>query len=313
MNINEKILVLGADGFIGGNLTKCLMKKNNIEVIAFDLFRDNKARNIPSSKNLKLFSGNFLNKDDLRRALSGVDYVFHLISLTTPGSSMNDPLIDVETNIKGTITLLDECVKSGVKRVIFSSSGGAIYGNQESDGFSEDDKTNPISPYAISKLTIEKYLEYYRVHFGLEYLILRYSNPYGPGQNVKGSQGVIPIFLNLVKNDDIINVFGNGENIRDYIFIDDLIDMTLRLYDQDNLHRIYNVGSGESFSINDIIAIIRKITMKDVNVKYLPARSIDVDKVRMDTKRVFQEIGKKKMSALNDGVKKTWDWIISLD
>jgi UDP-glucose 4-epimerase len=305
----EKILVLGADGFIGSNLVKSLLKRSNTEVVAFDLFRNGKAKNLMPAENLTLFAGNFLNRNDIERAVDGIDYVFHFISLTTPGSSMDDPLIDVETNVKGSIVLLDKCAKAGVKRIIFPSSGGAIYGNQDKEKYSEIDQVNPISPYAISKLTIEKYLEYYKVHHGLDYLVLRYSNPYGPGQNIAGSQGIIPIFLNLIKQEKPINVFGDGNNIRDYIYIDDLIDITLKIYNKKNNYSIYNIGSGSIATINNVLDIIKEVVRKDCIINYLPDRDIDVKRVVLDLKRISNEIPNKKFIDLHEGIKRTWDWI----
>jgi len=308
---NKKILILGADGFLGSNLVKSLFADKKYEIRAFDLFKDGTSRNLAGfEKKLEIFQGNFLNQSDLKKALKGIDFVFHYISLTTPGSSMKDPLIDVETNIRGTIILLEECVKAKVKKVIFSSSGGAIYGNQEKDLLNEDDLQNPISPYAISKLAIEKYLEYYRLNHGLEYLIFRYSNPYGPGQNIVGSQGIIPIFLNLVKQKKPITIFGDGKNVRDYIFIDDAIENTKKLaFKQNTKHRIYNIGKGEGATINEIVSAIQKATKMKMKIKKMPARSIDVRRVVLDTDRIKKEINYSSDTSLEKGIQKTWNWI----
>lgn len=307
--MKSKILVLGADGFIGSNLVKRLSKRSDTDVVGFDLFKDGKAKNLDPAENLELFSGNFLNRSDLGRALRGADYVFHLVSLTTPGSSMDDPLIDTETNIKGTIALLEECTKANIKKVIFSSSGGAIYGNQDEGVFSEDSQTNPISPYAISKLTIEKYLEYFRLHHGLQYLVLRYSNPYGPGQNVVGSQGIIPIFLNLVKQNLPIVVYGKGDNVRDYIYIDDLVAITETIFDKRTKFNVYNVGSGVGISISAVISEIESVTGKKAKVNNLPKRDIDVESVVLDIGRISDEFGGFERVSLRDGIRKTWEWL----
>lgn len=306
----ENILILGADGFIGSSLVKSLQKDKKYKILAFDLFKDGVSKNIDFfDKNLIMVQGNFLNKEDLKNALEGIDYVFHFISLTTPGSSMNDPLIDVNTNIVGTINLLEECVKAKIKKVIFASSGGAIYGNQNGGIYDEESITNPISPYAISKLTIEKYLEYYRINKGLDYLILRYANPYGPGQNVVGSQGIIPIFLNLIKNNKTITIFGDGGNIRDYIYIDDLINITKILFSKKTKSNIYNIGSGRGESINEVISIIKKVTDKDILIENKPSRSVDVEKIVLNTKRSLDETNYLSRTSLQKGIQKTWVWI----
>jgi UDP-glucose 4-epimerase len=309
MKNKEKILVLGADGFIGSNLVKSLLVDGYI-IRAFDLFKDGQSRNLEDVRGeVEIFPGNFLNKDDISRALENIDYVFHFISLTTPGSSMNDPLIDVDTNIRGTIMLLEECVNKKIKKIIFSSSGGSIYGNQKKDLFTEEDGTQPISPYAISKLAIEKYLEYYRLHMGLDYLILRYANPYGIGQNVVGSQGIIPIFLNLVKQNKKITVFGDGENIRDYVYIDDAIEMTKRIFNINTKYKIYNVGSGMGVSINEVINILEVIVGKKIDIERQPARDIDVQKIVLNNERILKEVDFKPEIMLQDGIIKTWNWL----
>jgi UDP-glucose 4-epimerase len=313
MKLNKiQILILGADGFIGSNLVKSLQKEKKYKIFAFDHFRGGVSRNIQSfDKDLVMVPGDFLNKEDIKKALVGIDYVFHFISLTTPGSSMNEPLIDVNTNIVGTINLLEECVIAEVKRVIFSSSGGAIYGNENKDIYAEEDATNPISPYAISKLTIEKYLEYFKINKGLDYLILRYANPYGPGQNVVGSQGIIPIFLNLIRQDKPITIFGDGKNIRDYIYIDDLINITKLLFSKKTKYKIYNVGSGKGESINEIISIMSKVVKKNIKIENKPARLIDVRKIVLDSIRSVAETAytMTMRTSLEDGIRKTWNWI----
>lgn len=311
MKNRKNILILGADGFLGSNLAKSLLKDEKYKIRAFDLFKDGTNRNLAGfEKQLEIFPGNFLNRADLKKALEGIDFVFHYISLTTPGSSMKDPLIDVDTNVRGTIILLEECIKAKVKKVVFPSSGGAIYGNQEKKKLSEDDPQNPISPYAISKLAIEKYLEYYRLNFGLDYLILRYSNPYGPGQNIVGSQGIIPIFLNLVKQGKPITIFGDGENMRDYIFIDDAIEATKKIAFKGNTKfRIYNVGKGDGTTINEVVDAIGKSTGRKIGIKKTPARSVDVRRIVLDISRAAKEIKYSRGVDLDDGIKRTWNWI----
>jgi UDP-glucose 4-epimerase len=159
-------------------------------------------------------------------------------------------------------------------------------------------------------LAIEKYLEYFRVRRGLDYLVLRYSNPYGPGQNVVGTQGIIPIFLNLVKQNKPITIFGDGENVRDYIFIDDVIENTKKIVFRNKVkYRIYNIGKGEGTTINQVIDTIRKATGKNIKVKKTPARSIDVRRIVLDTGRIREEISISSGISLEEGVGKTWTWV----
>lgn len=309
----KKLLILGADGFIGSNLAKSLHKERKYKIFAFDLFKDGISRNLDCfDDDFIMIQGNFLNKEDLKKALKGIDYVFHFISLTTPGSSMNEPLIEIDTNIKGTISLLELCVKEKIKRIIFASSGGAIYGDQNKNIYNENDNTEPISPYAISKLAIEKYLRYFKKHSGLDYLILRYSNPYGPGQNIIGSQGIIPIFLNLIKQKKPITIFGDGKNLRDYIYIDDLVNITKMIFYRKVGYPIYNVGSGEKYTINGIVRIIEKVTGNKIEIKKLQERDVDVKRISLNIERVKKETAYAKFIPLEEGIKRTWKWLANM-
>jgi len=309
-----KYLVLGADGFLGSCFVDKLLIDSSNEVVAFDRFLNGKSKNLEHLRGkIEFLAGDFLNQDDIDKATKGVDVVFHCISLTTPASSIKDPFIDIDTNIRGTVRLLEVCVRNGVSRFIFPSSGGTIYGDYFREKFSEDDVTKPNSPYGISKLTIERYLEYFKINSGLDYLIFRYSNPYGPRQNFVGSQGVIPIFLNKMKNYEQVIIFGDGENVRDYIYVDDCIDMSIKILSKDKLnHCLYNVGSGNGISINDLIRVVENVTGDKFLIKHNPSRSCDVKRVVLDNSRLFKEIGEKRLLSLEEGVKIMWNQIKTL-
>ena len=175
--------------------------------------------------------------------------------------------------------------------------------------YNEDDKTEPISPYAISKLTIENYLRYFKKRSNLDYLILRYSNPYGPGQNFIGNQGIIPIFLNLIRQKKPITIFGDGENLRDYIFIEDLVNITKKIFDKKLKYSVYNVGSGENRTINEIVEMIEDIALSRVKIKKLQQRNIDVRRIALDIERIKNEVGYKEFISLEKGIRKTWSWL----
>lgn len=309
-----KYLVLGADGFLGSYFVEKLVSLGDTDVRAFGRFLKGKSRNLEHLRGkIEFFNGDFLNQNDLDKATQGVDVVLHCISLTTPVSSMNDPFIDIDTNIRGTVKLLEICVRNHISRFIFLSSGGTIYGNYFKEKFSEDDITRPISPYGISKLTIERYLEYFKINFGLDYLVFRYSNPYGLRQNLIGSQGVIPIFLNKIKNHEFITVFGNGKNVRDYIYVDDCINMSMEILLKVKLnYPLYNIASGIGISVNDIINVIENVTADKFLIKNSPSRDCDLKNVVLDNSRLFKEIGKKQLVNLEDGVRIMWNKIKSL-
>ncbi|MCK5055504.1 MAG: NAD-dependent epimerase/dehydratase family protein [Candidatus Aminicenantes bacterium] len=308
--MSKKCLILGADGFLGSYFTEKLLAKG-CKIRAFDIFRDGKSNNLEHLRGkIEFFAGDFLNQNDTFHAAKNINAVFHFISSTTPASSNRDPLIDIDVNLRATVHLLEKCVQHKVEQIVFPSSGGTIYGNIKKEKFSENDLTVPITPYGISKLAIERYLEYFNINFGLDYLIFRYSNPYGPRQNLVGSQGIIPIFLNKIRNNEAISIFGDGENVRDYIYIEDSINLSLEFFFKINRKfNVYNIGSGTGISINEIVRIIKKVTGKKFLIKYLPARSCDLRRVVLDNSRLLTEADNRNFVSLEEGIRLLWESI----
>lgn len=308
-----KCLVLGADGFLGSHLIDDLLAHGH-EVRAFDRFRDGKSFNITHLKDkIEFWSGDFLNLDELEKSLEGIDCVFHMISFSTPVSSMKDPLLDVNTNIAGSVNLFNLCVKKGVKKIFFPSSGGSIYGNSNINGpIPEEHSLNPICPYAISKLTIEKYLNYFYELHGLDYLIFRISNPYGERQNINGNQGVIPIFLNLIKHNNPITIYGTGENIRDYIYVKDVTGLIAKTISQNTLEKIYNLGSGQGHSVLDLISIMKNVCNRSIKTQHIASQKSNLDKIVLDINKIKKEFSFQPTRSLPEGITTTWQYILNL-
>jgi len=301
-----KCLVLGADGFIGYHLSMGLLAAGH-EVRAFCRLRDCKPMNLPQEHDgLQLFPGDFFNRNDVDEALEGIDYVFHLVSTTNPATSAKDPLLDIETNVRMSVELFQLCVAHRVKRVIFPSTGGAIYGRDVDHSFKEDELTEPISPYAIGKQAIEGYQRFFKYAHGLDYLSFRISNPFGERQNVVGSQGVIPIFMNLMRQDLPLTVFGDGSMIRDYIFVNDLTDAIVRSFDQPIKHHVYNLGHGSGLSLSELIATLEHTTGKKAQVDTRPSRPSDIHKVVLDVSRFEAEFGKLAKTPFEKALAVTW-------
>jgi UDP-glucose 4-epimerase len=303
-------LALGADGFIGSHVVEALAKAGH-QVRAFDRLKSTVPLNLPvDSANIQLCPGDFLNRHDLDMALEDMQYVFHFVSTTNPAASAKDPLIDVDTNIRMSVVLMQLCVAHNVKRLIFPSTGGAIYGQDLPRPLRETDPTEPVSPYGIGKLAIEGYLRYFRESHGLDALVLRLSNAYGERQNVVGSQGAIPIFLNLIEQGLPIKVFGDGTMVRDYVYISDLAGMVVEAFDRPHQYDTYNVGSGEGASVNELIDCLKQVTGREVKVEYLPARPTDVQHVVLDTARYAKEFGKPQLMSLVQGLEETWHYVV---
>lgn len=301
-------LILGGNGFIGSHLVDRLLAEGQ-EVRVFDKYEERYRKPLPD---VDYHFGDFGNRGLLADALQGVDIVFHLISTSLPKTSNDDPAYDVQSNVIETIFLLEKCVELGVGKIVFISSGGTVYGRPTHLPVSEDSPTEPECSYGITKLTIEKYLALYLQLHGLEYVIVRPSNPYGSRQNPHGIQGAIPVFLGKVARNEPIEIWGDGEVIRDYLYIDDLIDAICRAAVTSSTERIFNVGSGEGVSLNRIVSIIREVSGREVPVNYTPARSFDVPAICLDISRARHHLAWDPVMPLGDGIRRTWDFIRSL-
>lgn len=301
-------LVLGGNGFIGSHLVDGLVARGH-KVRAFDRFAGNKPR-FESVDQVEQYSGDFLNMGDMTEALDGIEYVFHFISTTTPASAENDPLIDVETNIHASIELFQLCAQKGVKRVIFASTGGAIYGQSSKIPCSEDDMPLPVSPYAIGKLTIEHYLRYFKVKHGLDSVVLRISNPYGERQPLHRKQGVIPIFLENIAAGRPLTILGDGSMVRDYIYVRDVSEIIAGMFDKPAQYDVYNIGSGEGVDVNQLVEAVQQASGKQAEIQHAPVPSTFVSKVVLDTRRLSEEFSLRPQTELTAGLKATYEYIL---
>jgi UDP-glucose 4-epimerase len=303
-----KCLVVGANGFIGSHLVDKLVQKGE-EVRAFDRFGEKPINFLPN-ENIEKVSGNFLNRADLGNALEGVDYVFHLVSTTTPATAENDPLIDIETNVRMSVEFLEECVSHKVKKVIFTSTGGAIYGDVGTDApINEDTNPQPVSPYAIGKLTIEHYLRYFSRKYGFSTLTFRISNPYGERHSPINRQGVIPIFLHHIANNEPITLLGDGSMVRDYLYVDDLASLIASSFKEAKMP-LYNLGSGSGVSLNELIETIEYVTQREIQIENSPKPPTFVQKVVLDISRFKNEFGIASETSLEEGIRKTWEYVL---
>lgn len=302
------ILVLGGNGFIGSHLVdKLLLEGHSVRV-----FDKNEEHYRKPMNRIDYQIGEFGNRGLLSEALNGIDVVVHLISTTLPKTSNDDPVFDVQSNVIESLFLLEQCVANKIKKIIFASSGGTVYGIPQSLPVPEDNQTNPICSYGIGKLTIEKYLKLFKQLHNLDFVIIRPSNPYGSRQNPFGIQGVIPVFLGKILRNDPIQIWGTGEVVRDFIYVEDLADAFYRAIIYKPTSNVFNIGSGKGHSLNDLLAIMRKVTLHDFSVKYTTARAYDVPKIYLDISRATKELNWKSHTSLEQGIKNTWDFIVKL-
>ncbi len=305
--MRKKVLLLGGCGFIGSHLADVLLNKG-YQVILFDRKNINLKNVIHLKGKIDVIEGDFLNEIDLRKAIEGMDYIVHLVYSTLPFTSIDNIVYDVETNVIGSIKLLNLMRENKNQKIIFISSGGTIYGKAVKLPLDEYHMTNPISSYGITKLVIEKYLFLFKHISNINYLILRLSNLYGERYDIRKSQGIINVFLNKIKNGEDIIIYGDGNNIRDYIYIKDFCEAFIRLIDQDINNEILNIGSGIGYSINDVVKNIKEVVNKNFKVKYINDRGIDVGKNVLNIDKIRKKINWAPQVKLKDGIKSTWEW-----
>jgi UDP-glucose 4-epimerase len=284
-----------------------LSKGQNVRVIEHS--KREKSINHP---NLEWIAGDYGNKNFLEYSLKEVDLIFHLSSTTQPQTSNVNPIFDIQSNLINTINLLDHLRYMPKVPIIFLSSGGTVYGIPKQIPIPENHQTQPQCSYGIVKLTIEKYLAFYHLTYGINYRIIRLANPYGPGQlNLK--QGVIGAFLlRVLKNEQLV-VWGDGTIVRDYIYISDTINALVLAAEYQGKERIFNIGSGSGRSILEIINEIENIIDKKTNTIFSVKREFDVSISILDISLAEKELGWKPIISLDQGLSKTLEWMKTLN
>jgi UDP-glucose 4-epimerase len=302
-------IIYGGAGFIGSHIAERFLK-NDFRVTIFDKINASRRNITHILDKVNFIEGDFHNRVDLKSSMKDHNYAIHLVSSTLPADSNLNPVYDVESNLVSSLNFFEECVRQKIKKVIFISSGGTVYGNPLKVPINEDHPTNPTSSYGITKLTIEKYLELYRNLKGLEYTVLRFSNPFGERQNPKTGQGLIAALLYRVKNEQPIEVWGDGNVVRDYFYIKDGAEAVYKSIMQNGKFRTYNISSGTGISINALLAEFRKILKLKFKVVYKDARKFDVQVNILDNRRALKYLKWKPETKFGDALKITWGYIL---
>ena len=300
-----RVIIIGGAGFIGTNVADAFVSTGH-DVVIFD---SSKRGAMPSRPRLQYVESSLGNRGELSRVFAeGADAVIHLVSTTTPKSSNDDPAYDVRTNVVETVQLLDLCVRHSVKKIIFSSSGGTVYGITNAPKISEDHPTNPICSYGITKLAIEKYLFMYERLYGLPFVALRVSNPYGVGQLPHAQQGVISVFTYRILSGSAVDIWGDGTNVRDYLDVRDVAQAFLTAT-VSGATGIFNVGSGCGRSLLSVLSAIEEVTRKKAVVRWWPARRLDVPRIVLDVSRAGSILSWSAKKEFLEGISRVRDWI----
>jgi len=299
-----KCVVFGGNGFIGSHVTDALLAANHT-VRVFDRVPEHFRSPL---EGVDYITGEFSDPFAIAEALEGMDVVYHLVSTTVPSTSNRDPVTDIETNLVASVQLLEQMVKANMKRIVFLSSGGTVYGNTKTVPVNEDHPKRPICSYAIVKIAIEHYLHMFEELHGLSPIVLRGSNPYGPRQGHRLVQGFIGVALANMLHNEPVNIWGDGSVVRDYLYVADLAHACV-LAGESSVTGVYNIGSGEEHSLNDIVKTIDESVGQAPEVVYEASRSFDVQKIVLDISRAKEALNWQPQCPLSEGLHLTWEWM----
>lgn len=306
-----KCLILGGAGFLGSHLTDGILNAGN-SVRVFDRPNITKHRHFEKEEKIEWFEGDFTNINDLGEAIQDCEIIFHFISTTLPKSSNENPIYDVETNLVGTLRLLELARTNKVKKIIFASSGGTVYGVPNEVPIKETHRTEPICSYGITKLTIEKYLKLYHFLYGIDFCVLRISNPYGEWQRPTSGQGAVTVFLNNALRNKMITIWGDGSVVRDFIYAGDVREALLKSVHYNGEEKVFNIGAGYGMSLKEIILEIEILLEKPIKVEFVERRSFDVQSNVLDISKAKKELGWEPKTSFREGLKKNLKWLSAL-
>lgn len=302
-----KILVTGGAGFIGSHIVDRLIQKK-MEVVVVDNLSTGYKENInPKSK---FYKADITDVTPLKKIFKNEkpDYVIHAAANISVRESVKNPMHDAKINIAGSLNVLECCREFKIRKIIYLCTGGALYGNPEYLPADENHPVNPISPYGISKRAVELYLQGYFIQHNLDFISLRFSNVYGPRDNIKSGH-VIPSFICHLLNNNSPTITGDGSQGRDFIYVDDVVAAVMLSLDKAPKDRFLNVGTEKIISINDLFEEIKRIFNVQLEPKYIKERKGDVKQICLDAKKAKRQLGWAAETNLRDGLIKTIKWL----
>lgn len=294
----KKVLITGGAGFIGSHIVDKLLE-NNYSVAVLDNLSSGTEDNLQNSDKLKLYRVN-IEKDNLEDIFKTEkpDYVFHLAAQTSVNYSISNPYYDADMNIMATIRILKACKKYNVKKFITASSA-AVYGNPKYLPVDENHPTEPMSPYGLSKLTMEKYIQLSDIPF----IIFRFSNAYGPRQKSSKESGVVAIFDKAMKNNEPINIYGDGKQIRDFIYVEDIARICVKAIETDVQNEVINFSTNKGVTLNELFEEMSKKYGYKQYPNYLPERIGDIKDSILENKKVLEMFGNIVFTNYKSGLK----------
>lgn len=302
-----RILVTGGAGFIGSHVVDALIDRGH-RVTVLDNLSSGQEENL--NRRAKFIKGDITSQKKLESVFKRIqpEAIFHLAAQINVRASVDNPVIDAECNILGSLRLIDMAAKFGVKKFIFSSTGGAMFGDTANYPANEKEPTTPLSPYGLAKATVEEYLRFYhRVH-NLSYTILRYSNVYGPRQNPHGEAGVIAVFTSAMLEGRNPTINGDGEQTRDYIYVGDVVKANLAALDSELSEGMFHIGTGKETNVNEIFRLINWQFGKAFEATHGEAKTGETKRSALNPDWAMQTLGWKPEVEITEGITATVTW-----
>ncbi len=306
---NLNVLVTGGAGFIGSNIVKELLKTEN-NVIVLDNLSSGHFSNFETNPALKFINGDVRNIADVENAMQGVEVVFHLAASVGNKRSIDFPIIDAEINVLGTLNVLEAARKFGVRKIVTSSSAG-IFGELKTLPIKEDHPIEPDSPYGCTKLCEEKLCLSYAKLYDIEAVCLRYFNVYGTNQRFDAYGNVIPIFVFRMLRNEPITIFGDGEQTRDFVHVNDVVQANIKAAEAKGVSGAFNIASGTSITINRLVEMIGK-NNSTIRVEYGSERPGDVRDSLADISYAYNELGFSPTVEISKGIEEYIKWAKSI-
>ncbi len=295
------VAIIGSNGFIGYHLTERLSKIPNINLFLFGRGKTSVFENAKSYAQIDL-----LNQEQIKSQFSDIDIIYYLVSATIPATSWENPSIELEKNLLPFIIFTESIAKLNVKKIIFVSSAGTIYG-PSSQKVMEDSDKKPFSPYGIIKLTIEYFLNYFKAKYNINFDVYRISNVYGEGQDTSKGLGIINTFIENILQNQQIKIFGNGQSTRNYVYVKDVAELLTYSVKSDlNESNVFNIASDDTKTINDLLLILKKVLVEDFQVIYADKRLSDNSIIDLDNTKILKQMPTFKYTEIETGIKQTY-------
>lgn len=286
-----------------GSHLKDMLQFNGASVRVLDRYPE---RFRDADKRAEYHIGDFSDLNTLKHALVGVDTVIHLQSTTVPSTSEHSSVFDIESNLIPTVRLLETMAEMGLSKIIYVSSGGAVYGNPAKVPISEEADLAPISSYGLTKSIIERYIRYFD-RYGIRSVIVRPSNLYGIRQSNTGVLGLVNTLLERTLRSEEMVIFGDGSVVKDYVHIEDLMSFLLKAIEQ-NSTGTFNVGSGQGWSVNQVIDVVKAVTARDLRIKYEDSRKYDVSRIILDISKAKEVLNWQPTVTIEAGIRQVWKY-----